>query len=118
LAEQVGYAHPNIRYVYAFDPSPVTGFFDVSALVRAAYNEDHGIDRAGESKEIRSLPRHPGLLFPLGLRSARPHCPHMEGLTENLRLSAAVRGQAVRPVEGYSAAANAASIRRSHTLEV
>jgi len=32
LAEQVGYAHPKIRYVYAFDPSPVTGFFDVSAL--------------------------------------------------------------------------------------
>src|SRR5215470_12752944 len=34
LAEQVGYAHPKIRYVYAFDPSPVTGFFDVSALLR------------------------------------------------------------------------------------
>ena len=29
----------------------------------------------------------------------------MEGLTENLRVSAAVRGQALRPVEGYGAAA-------------
>jgi pimeloyl-ACP methyl ester carboxylesterase len=119
LAEQVGYAHPRIRYVYAFDPSPVTGFFDVSALLRAAYNADHGIDRAYESGEILSLPRHfiediypPSTCDPrvrivrFNLLSGSPVEQHsMEGLTENLRFSAAMRGQPLRPVEGYNAAA-------------
>jgi pimeloyl-ACP methyl ester carboxylesterase len=119
LAEQVGYAHPKIRYVYAFDPSPVTGFFDVSALLRAAYNADHGIDRAYESGEILSLPRHiiedlypPSACDPrvrivrFNLLTGSPVEQHnMEGLTEKLRLSAAVRGQPLRAVEGYSAAA-------------
>jgi hypothetical protein len=119
LAEQVGYAHPKIRYVYAFDPSPVTGFFDVSALLRAAYNADHGIDRAYESGEILSLPRHiiedlypPSACDPrvrivrFNLLTGSPVEQHnMEGLTEKLRLSAAMRGQPLRPVEGYSAAA-------------
>jgi len=102
-----------------FDPSPVTGFFDVSALLRAAYNADHGIDRAYESGEILSLPRHiiedlypPSACDPrvrivrFNLLTGSPVEQHnMEGLTEKLRLSAAVRGQPLRAVEGYSAAA-------------
>jgi len=80
---------------------------DYSALLRAAYNADHGIDRAYESGEILSLPRHliediypPSACDPrvrivrFNLLTGSPVEQHsMEGLTENLRLSAAMRGQ-------------------------
>lgn len=119
LAEQVGYAHPKIRYVFAFDPSPVTGFFDISALLRAQYNRGHGIDRAYESGEILSLPRQilesiypPSACDPrvrivrFNLLTGSPLAQHsMEDLTENLRLSAADRGQPLRPVDAARAAA-------------
>ena len=118
LAEQVGYAHPKIRYVYAFDPSPVTGFFDVSALVRAEYNKGHGIDRAYESGEILSLPRQifegiypPSACDPririvrFNLLTGSGVAQHnMVGLTQNLQLSAALRTQPLRPVDGYGGA--------------
>jgi len=118
LAEQVGYAHPKIRYVYAFDPSPVTGFFDVSALVRADYNKGHGIDRAYEAGEILSLPRQilegiypPSACDPrvrivrFNLLSGTAVTQHnMVGLTQNLQLSAALRTQPLRPVDAYRAA--------------
>lgn len=59
LAQQAAYADStdSIRYVYAFDPSPVTGFFDVSALVRDKSTDRLGIDRAYEAGEILALPR-------------------------------------------------------------
>lgn len=59
LAQQAAYADDSqsIRYVYAFDPSPVTGFFDVSALLREKSTAGLGVDRAYEAGEILALPR-------------------------------------------------------------
>lgn len=59
LAQQAAYAagEKSISYVYAFDPSPVTGFFDVSALVRDKSINGLGVDRAYEAGEILVLPR-------------------------------------------------------------
>lgn len=59
LAQQAAYAerYGNIKYVYGFDPSPVTGFFDVSAMVREHSTAGLGVDRAYEEGEILSLPR-------------------------------------------------------------
>jgi hypothetical protein len=59
LAQQAAYADANgsIKYVYAFDPSPVTGFFDVSELVLKHSTAGLGIDRAYERGEILMLPR-------------------------------------------------------------
>ena len=59
LAQQAAYADASqsIRYVYAFDPSPVTGFFDVSALVLEKSTVGLGVDRAYERGEILALPR-------------------------------------------------------------
>jgi hypothetical protein len=104
LAQQAAYADADgsIKYVYAFDPSPVTGFFDVSELVREHSTEGLGVDRAYEQGEILTLPR---LLieniFPPAecnprIRSVRfkvltglPVEQHnMEHLTEQLRVAA------------------------------
>lgn len=59
LAQQAAYADADgsIKYVYAFDPSPVTGFFDVSELVREHSTKGLGVDRAYEQGEILMLPR-------------------------------------------------------------
>jgi hypothetical protein len=59
LAQQAAYADAggNIKYVYAFDSSPVTGFFDVSELVREHSTKGLGVDRAYERGEILMLPR-------------------------------------------------------------
>jgi dienelactone hydrolase len=59
LAQQAAYADESnsIRYVYAFDPSPVTGFFDVSAVVLKQSTDGLGVDRAYEAGEILALPR-------------------------------------------------------------
>ena len=59
LAQQAAYADAknSIHYVYAFDPSPVTGFFDVSDLVREHSTRGLGVDRAYEAGEILTLPR-------------------------------------------------------------
>ncbi len=59
LAQQAAYADGNgsIKYVYAFDPSPVTGFFDVSAVLREKSTNGLGVDRAYEAGEILALPR-------------------------------------------------------------
>ncbi len=59
LAQQAAYADQDggIRYVYAFDPSPVTGFFDVSELIRDHSTKGLGVDRAYEQGEILMLPR-------------------------------------------------------------
>ncbi len=59
LAQQAAYAERDggIAYVYGFDPSPVTGFFDVSELVRKHSTAGLGVDRAYEEGEILMLPR-------------------------------------------------------------
>jgi len=59
LAQQAAYAggKDGIHYVYAFDPSPVTGFFDVSAMLRERSTAGLGVDRAYEAGEILALPR-------------------------------------------------------------
>jgi len=58
LAQHVAYAEPRIDYVFAFDPSPVTGFFGVPLPTRMAAAKELGIDRVYESGEILSLPRY------------------------------------------------------------
>jgi dienelactone hydrolase len=102
LAQQAAYAHPRFSYVYAFDPSPVTGFFDISAAIRVANTKQLGIDRAYESGEVLSLPRHliegffpPAACDPrvrivrFNLLSGAPAAQHnMAGLTENFRAAA------------------------------
>src|SRR5207342_1532360 len=99
LAQQAAYAHPRFNYVYAFDPSPVTGFFDISAALREANTKDLGIDRAFEAGEILALPRMiiEGIFPPescnprvrtvrFNLFSGAPMAQHsMTELTENLR---------------------------------
>jgi hypothetical protein len=57
LAQQAAYAGRDITYVYGFDPSPVTGIFDVSVLMRERNTRGVGIDRAYEAGEILALPR-------------------------------------------------------------
>jgi hypothetical protein len=57
LAQHAAYGHPDLRYVYAFDPSPVTGLFDFAAAFRQDNTRGHGIDRVYEGGEILALPR-------------------------------------------------------------
>jgi pimeloyl-ACP methyl ester carboxylesterase len=57
LAQHAAYGHRDLRYVYAFDPSPVTGFFDFAAALRENNTKGHGIDRIYEGGEILALPR-------------------------------------------------------------
>jgi hypothetical protein len=58
LAQHVAYADKRIGYVYAFDPSPVTAFFEVPFVDRSAATKALGIDRIYETGEILSLPRY------------------------------------------------------------
>jgi hypothetical protein len=57
LAQQAAFAEPRIDYVYAFDPSPLAGFFNVVARKRVGNVEDLGIDRIYESGEVLALTR-------------------------------------------------------------
>jgi pimeloyl-ACP methyl ester carboxylesterase len=118
LAQQAAYAHWRVRYVYAFDPSPVTGFFDVSAMQREANVVGLGIDRAYESGEVLSLPRHilEGIYPPAACNpririvrfslltgpSVRQH--NMESLTKEMRTFAAQRGANARRALAHDAA--------------
>jgi len=106
LAQQAAYSNSRIRYVYAFDPSPVTGFFDLSAAVREANTVGLGIDRVYEQGEILGLPRRIIMAFyppaPCNprVRQVRfnvlmgtPVEQHsMDGLTANFRQLAAEKG--------------------------
>jgi hypothetical protein len=56
LAQQASYADENIRYVYAFDPSFVTGYSDTLEQSRAN-SKGHKIDRVYEHGEILAYPR-------------------------------------------------------------
>ena len=57
LAQHAGYSSSRIAYVYAFDPSPVTGFFAIPFGESGRSIEHLGIDRVYEAGEILSLPR-------------------------------------------------------------
>lgn len=118
LAQQAAYANGTIRYVYAFDPSPVTGFFDVSAIVRDRNVVGLGVDRAYESGEILALPRilienifPPRACGPrvrkvrFSMLTGLPLQQHnMEALTERLRAAARMPGADPRRVEARQAA--------------
>jgi hypothetical protein len=63
LAQQFAYAHclndrvPRVTKVYAFDPSPVTGFFSVKRSVRDMNRKALKIDRIYERGEILAIVR-------------------------------------------------------------
>jgi hypothetical protein len=57
LAQQAAFAEPRINYVYAFDPSPVVGLFDVAARKRMRATEKLGIDRVYELGEALAVTR-------------------------------------------------------------
>jgi hypothetical protein len=58
LAQQAAFAEPRIDYVYAFNPSPIAGFFNVAADQRMRNVETLGIDRIYEAGEVLSLTRY------------------------------------------------------------
>ncbi len=58
LAQFAGYRNRHIAYVYAFDPSPVTAYFDVGERTLARTTQKLGIDRVYEAGEVLSLPRY------------------------------------------------------------
>lgn len=118
LAQQAAYADGRIRFVYAFDPSPVTGFFDVNALIREKNVLGLGIDRTYESGEILSIPRQileaeymPAACNPrirhvrFNLLAGSPIAQHsMDELTENMRIVAHEPGANRHLAAGYVAA--------------
>jgi hypothetical protein len=63
LAQQFAYAHclddrvPRVNQVYAFDPSPVTGFYSVKRAVRNVNRKTLKIDRIYERGEILAVVR-------------------------------------------------------------
>jgi hypothetical protein len=58
LAQYAAYVSPAIRYVYAFDPSPVTAYLDAPDKLALRTDRNLGIDRVYESGEILSVLRH------------------------------------------------------------
>jgi hypothetical protein len=58
LAQLAGYADRRIDYVYAFDPSPVTGYFSVPWEQKKPSVRILGTDRIYQAGEILSLPRY------------------------------------------------------------
>ncbi len=71
LAQQAAYAHPDIKYVVAFDPSPVTGFRSVPQAERDRNKQAIEIFRAYEKGEILAFFRRFLRRF-LPLSSANP----------------------------------------------
>jgi pimeloyl-ACP methyl ester carboxylesterase len=60
LAQQAAYAHPGIKAVFAFDPSPVTGYHSVASNARKTNQAGIEILRVYEKGEILAYVR--GLL--------------------------------------------------------
>ena len=58
LAQHAAYGDKRITYVYAFDPSPVTGYFDFPWRTLRVTRNTFGADRIYEAGEIFSLPRY------------------------------------------------------------
>jgi dienelactone hydrolase len=114
LAQQAAYADRTIRYVYGFDPSPVTGFFDVSAMLRERTTTGLGVDRAYEQGEILMLPRllaenifppapcHPRIrTVRFNVLSGLPAVQHsIADLTEQLRVASRTPGADAKRVAG------------------
>jgi hypothetical protein len=92
LAQHSAYADKRIGYVYAFDPSPVTGLFGVPVPTRSAATENLGIDRVYEAGEILSLPRYLASgVFPTSqckprVRIVRFHTVNAPSLVERHRI--------------------------------
>lgn len=57
LAQHAAYAHPDIKRVVAFDPSPVTGFRSISRAARDRNKVGVFIERVYEAGEILSFVR-------------------------------------------------------------
>lgn len=120
LAQQAAYAAGDngIKYVYTFDSSPVTGFFDVSAMLREQSTRGLGVDRAYEQGEILMLPRLViENIFPptpcnpqirhvrFNLLDGKPVEQHnIENLTRELRTVSRERGADPRRVEASAQA--------------
>jgi dienelactone hydrolase len=120
LAQQAAYADKDssIRYVYAFDPSPVTGFFDLSEILRMHTTKGLGVDRTYEAGEILMLPRLlTENIFPpppcnprirtvrFNVLSGLPAQQHsIAGLTEQLRAAARQPGANPKRVEASAKA--------------
>jgi hypothetical protein len=58
LAQHAAYGDKRITYAYAFDPSPVTGYFDFPWRTLRVTRNAFGTDRVYEAGEILSLPRY------------------------------------------------------------
>lgn len=58
LAQLAGFADRRIDYVYAIDPSPVTGYFSVPWEQKEPSVQRLGADRIYQAGEILSLPRY------------------------------------------------------------
>lgn len=57
LAQHAAYAHPDIKRVVAFDPSPVTGFRSIPKLARGRNSIGVHIERVYEAGEILAFMR-------------------------------------------------------------
>jgi pimeloyl-ACP methyl ester carboxylesterase len=97
LAQQFAYCLdpkapvPRVTKVYAFDPSPVTGFFSVEKIIRRLNSRGLKIDRIYERGEILAIAR--SLVSALWKPSARD--PEMRGIRYNLF-------SIVNPIAGHS----------------
>ena len=86
LAQQFAYALPmddgvpRVKEVYAFDPSPVTGYFSVPRSLRDRNKRDLSIDRVYERGEILALARS---LINLVYETPREH-PAIRGVRYSL----------------------------------
>ncbi|MPZ56349.1 MAG: hypothetical protein GEU91_07565 [Rhizobiales bacterium] len=115
LAQQAAFADGTIRYVYGFDPSPVTGIFDISAILRERNSQGLGVDRAYEAGEILVLPRilieniippwpcNPRVrTIRFNMLSGSPFAQHsIAALTEKLHAAAQTPGADPRRVEAW-----------------
>lgn len=57
LAQQAAYANGDVRHVFAFDPSFVTGYYDLDPKVSEANSKGLKIERVYEHGEILAYPR-------------------------------------------------------------
>jgi hypothetical protein len=124
LAQMAAYAYFKVRYVYAFDTSPVTGLFDLPLLLRNQNRVGLGIDRVHEQGEILAPVRAvTEIIFPPTdcnpqIRIVRFNTiatgslvaqHNIEQLTDNLiEQSRVAKRQEVERVKGYKPAANCA----------
>ncbi|TMJ01775.1 MAG: lipase [Alphaproteobacteria bacterium] len=81
LAQRAAYsAGGRIRFVYAFDPSPVVGYFDLPREVRIKARTGLGIDQVYEVGEVLDFPR----FFLGGFANPQPCNPRVRIVRFNL----------------------------------